>query len=612
MSDAYFPLVRKFERIAIDTETTGLGHRDVPVGLSWATPDGKSGYLRWGHQGGGNNVTLGKVRDWALGEFVNHKGTVAMHNALYDLRMLTNVGIPLIDLNVRVVDTGFQAAIINELSRSFSLGNLLTQYNTGMIKDDAELHAYIEEHFKKPKGSRKRWHPAFYWKVPGNIVAPYAISDAVGTLTLNEVFDDLIVNRGLIDIFELETALIPILYRMYQAGVRVDTDRALEHRNRIAREIEDNISEWDRITGGIPLSGPGSQKLLKEKWLELGLPTETTPTGQPSINKVAIQRAKHLHPLPALLEKMRVREKMVSTFMNGYIFGHAVDGRIHSTFHPLKTDDYGTVSGRFSSSDPNLQNPYSPGNDDPEDDPNDQYGHLFRSFFLPEEGRRWASLDYSQIEYRFFAHYAGGRVLQAYQEDPTVDFHQMTADLAGIDRKPAKNLNFAKLFGAGIGKQARMLTDTFKRDVPESEAAKFSAEYDRDVPEAANLLNLVKRRAEERGWIKTWGGRKRRFHRRQGRYVGTHAALNALVQGSAADLMKRAMIALAEIVDWDEVVLHLTVHDEVDLSVPYGVEGDRWLRQAKHIMEDFELSLPILVDVEVGENWGYLSRWEER
>lgn len=299
---------------------------------------------------------------------------------------------------------------------------------------------------------------------------------------------------------------------------------------------------------------------------------------------------------------------MKTTFLDGYILGHAVDGRIHSTFHPLKTNDYGTVSGRFSSSDPNLQNPYSPGNDDPDDAPDDQYGHLFRSLFIPEKDRQWASLDYSQIEYRFFAHYAGGRVLQAYKDDPTVDFHQMTADLANMDRKPAKNLNFAKLFGAGLGKVAMMLTETFKRSVSKSEAAKFSGDYDAAVPEAANLLALVKQRADQRGWIKTWGGRKRRFHRRQGRYVGTHAALNALVQGSAADLMKKAMVNLAEIIDWDSVHLHLTVHDEVDLSIPFGEEGDRWIAQAVEIMQDFDLNLPILVDAEVGPNWGFLEK----
>lgn len=608
MADAILPSIRKYPRIAIDTETTGLSHIDVPVGFSWATPDGQSGYLRWGHQEGGNNVSLERVRDWALQEFTNYKGIITMQEANYDIRMLDNVGIPLIDLNTRIEDTKFMAALINELSRSFSLGSLLKQYNLPMEKEDGPLNEIVESRWKKPPDSGPRWQAGFYWRLPGDVVESYAISDAVGTLALAELFIPLLEKRDLMQIFEVETALIPILARMYRHGVRVDVDRAQHHLDRISREIEELMPEWDKY--GIPLSGKGSKKLLYEKWEELGLPFETTKKGNRSVNAIAIAKAKELHPFPSLLEKIRKREKMKTTFMEGYIFGHVYDGRIHSTFHPLKTDDYGTISGRFSSSNPNLQNPYSPGNDDPDETEDNRYGHLFRSFFIPEEGRRWGSIDYSQIEYRFFAHYAGGRVLKAYQDDPTVDFHQMTADLAGIDRKPAKNLNFAKLFGAGLGKQANMLTATFGRRVSKEEAAKFSREYDEAVPEAANLLTLVKMRAEQRGYIKTWGGRKRRFYRRQGRYVGTHAALNGLVQGSAADLMKRAMIALDEIIDWDNVILHLTVHDEVDASVPYGEEGDRWFRQAREVMTDFDLSLPILVDIEHGENWGYLEPWE--
>jgi DNA polymerase-1 len=220
--------------------------------------------------------------------------------------------------------------------------------------------------------------------------------------------------------------------------------------------------------------------------------------------------------------------------------------------------------------------------------------------FVPAtEDHQWLKLDYSQIEYRFFAHYAGGNMRQAYLEDPDTDFHQFVMDTTGLERKPAKNLNFAKLFGAGAKKVAFMLGCTLE------EANEFIATYDQKIPEAKKLITLAMNRASVRGYIRTWGGRTLRFQRRGQGYDKTFTALNKLLQGSAADLTKKAMVAVDQHIDWDDTRMHLTVHDELDFSVPKGSAGIRKAKELQEVMETFELSVPIQAVPELGPDWGH-------
>ena len=212
----------------------------------------------------------------------------------------------------------------------------------------------------------------------------------------------------------------------------------------------------------------------------------------------------------------------------------------------------------------------------------------------------------SQIEFRYLAHYAGGQLARAYNEDPDIDFHQMCAELVGIPRRPAKNINFGIVYGMGKKLMAAKL------GVSLHEAALLLEEYHDRLPEVSRLYNRADRRANQRGYIVTWGGRKRRFEKRGRGYAHTHKALNALLQGSAADLMKKAMISVADGLDWETTPMHLTVHDELDFSVPREKRARaRFNRVLREKMEDFQLRVPVVVDIEFGEDWGSCKPAEE-
>ena len=226
--------------------------------------------------------------------------------------------------------------------------------------------------------------------------------------------------------------------------------------------------------------------------------------------------------------------------------------------------------------------------------------------FIPAtDDHQWLKVDYSQIEYRFFAHFAGGNMRKAYNDNPLQDFHQFVMDLTELKRKAAKNVNFAKLYGAGVRKMA------FTIGCSMEEAQDIIKVYDQKIPEAKKLIQLAMNRASVRGYIRTWGGRTLRFQRRGQGYDKTFTALNKLLQGSSADLTKKAMIAVDQHIDWDDSRMHLTVHDELDFSVLKGSAGVKKSKELKEVMESFELSVPIVAEAELGPDWGHTAPIKE-
>lgn len=609
-----FPDLSRWDRLAFDTETTGLTYLDRPVGISVAAPNGAKTYLRWGHEGGGNNCTVEEARRWAEAELNRPHLTLYAHNAAFDLRMLAyegqgNHGRPGVGVRLdrpRVEDTGTMAALLNELEPRFSLGALLEKHVPEFGgKSDEELNAWCAERF----GGRptRRGQAKNYWRAPGDIVAPYAEDDALGTIRLAEALFPRVVDHdpSIRHLYDLETSLIPFHLRLHLQGVRVSRNRAERLKGFLNDEYKKAYRRWLDVTDGRKLNprSPNDMLLLFE---ENGLPVAYTEKGNPSFSKDSL--AGMNHPVVDVAQELKRLEHYRGTFVDSYLLDNLVDGRIHGEFHPLKNDKYGTVSGRYSSGGAlNLQNI-------PSRDP--VLGPRIRGCFVPErEGMRWAKIDYSQIEYRMFAHYAGGNLLEAY-EDPDTDFHQMCADLAGIDRDPAKNTNFGLLFGMGQAKLGRQL------GLSAEEAEEFFEMYHGRVPEMRRMRDKASRRAATRGYVVTWGGRIRRFRKRGRRYHATHIALNALCQGSAADLIKLAMSRVQDIVDWDHLIPHLTVHDELDFSVDPGAEGMRLLREVQDAMEDpgfqdedpgapfYKPRVPVVADVELGPDWGHLEEVE--
>jgi len=292
-----------------------------------------------------------------------------------------------------------------------------------------------------------------------------------------------------------------------------------------------------------------------------------------------------------------------------------VNDRIHAEIHQMRSDGGGTVTGRFSYSNPNLQQVPSR---------NKELGPLIRSIFVPEKGCQWGSFDYSQQEPRVLVHYAaltgGGlrgadEVIESYKtEDP--DFHQAVADMAGIDRRTAKTINLGMMYGMGKGKLASSL------GLNKQEVDDLFSKYHNNVPFVKQLMEQATRRAEHVGYLRTLLGRKCRFDLWEPRAFGIHKALprweaeneygqylkrawtykalNRLIQGSSADMTKKAMVDLYE----EGILSHIQVHDELNCSI----ESEKQAKKIKEIMEQtVELKVPLKVDMKLGPSWGEIS-----
>ncbi len=604
------PDLARYDAAGIDTETTGTSYRDRAVGISLYLPDGKQHYLRWGHEAGGNNCTRREMQRWANTEL---RGMfLRWFNAPFDTRMLAYDDVWLYDdaSDARYLDdAGVAAPLLNELEGCFKLDVLATNYaNQPKLNDDV-LNQWCADQF----GGRPTTKAQIgnYWRAPGNMVEPYAMQDAKSTWFLHEHYHQRLIDEGLYDLYRLECELIPMLLKMHITGVRVDRTVAESLRQDILGRFKLKEHEWLTVH-----AQDGSERFIDSAqrflpiWERHGLPvTRLDPTpkmkeqGKPGNPSFSAKVLEHIdHPIAGLIRELRRLKHYSGTFIENYIINNADPfGMVHGEFHSVRNDRYGTVSGRFSSGgELNLQN--IPARDL-------EWAPLIRGLFIPLPGYRWGKIDYSQIEYRFFAHYCGGRLEQVYIDEPFTDFHQMMAELTGHPRKHAKNINFCALYGGGIGKIAEMMGCTL------DEARTVYDEYHHRAPEVKDLSNKAQNRAKKRGYVFSWGGRMHRFPRHSAsRYAQVHKALNRLCQGSAADLIKFAMRRVDQIIDWEHVICHLTVHDELDFSVAPTPEGMKMFAEVRDAMENINdlggprpVRVPIIADASLGPDWGHCS-----
>lgn len=594
------------KRLFGDTEGTGLGPDAVPVGFSYELPTGEGAYLRWGHQLGGNNCERGQFVAWYNAEIAAHDVAVVFHNATYDGRVLKAIGC---DAAKNLDDTCVVAALLNEYEPSYRLDALAKAHlgpQHGKTTD--ELHEHVHHAFPECK---KGQEPAFYWRAHGDVVEPYARQDARLVRLLWLALAPRLAEQELEAVYALERRLMPVLIRMYRAGVRVDVEKAQELRGQLLNEREASLAELTRLNGG-PIN-PESSPQIAAMFKRLGLPTETTAVtervskrtgekymagGNPSVTKDFLKTLDH--PVAKTLLTARRTEHYANVFIDSYITKNLTPHQfIHPSFHQARSERGGARTGRFSSAGGlNAQN--IPKRDS-------EWAPRIRGLFIPAyDGGQWLRSDYSQIEYRFFAHYAGGLIMQKYVADPDVDFHVMTQELilehTGVDlgRTAAKNTNFGILFGMGRKKLAR------STGLPMDKAEAALDAYHQTIPEARQLTQRAANKAEARGYIVTYGGRRVRFPKIDGRFAYGHKSLNYLTQGSAADLIKMAMVAVDEVIDWENALMHLTVHDELDFTVPGGEEGREWGRKIKAAMESVAtLRVPVRCVTELGTDWGH-------
>lgn len=590
----------------------------------------------------GNNFDEGQIFRW-LSDGLKTDVPKVGANLPYDLEALFFEGVevkgPIFDIQNAEGLIDEESAMVKDVKhRGFALEKLGHKY-CGRGKDESAMRRCVQLLGTKDiKGHLRMLAP---------YMGPGEYADEDGHLSL-DVFHRQQVEidrQGLGDIWKLECDIVPILMKMRYKGVRIDMQAA-------QRAHEEFSAEYKRIKrdlqnlAGFPVD-PWKPDDVAKLCDGIGVHYYLTATGKPSVTKGWLEKQKD--PALKLVQEGRTIDKMDRDFIVGVLLESSVNGRIHAQFHQLKRsnsededDDSGTRSGRFSSSNPNLQQ--IPKRDK-------KFAPLIRACFLPEEGAIHACADYSSQEPRITVHYAAVMadkgllshpavqaayaMLARYIAVPETDYHQATADMCSVDRDRAKPINLMLTYAAGKKKLAWALgflteQEFLDHDVKVPQAAEdLFAKYHAGMPFVQEMLNYADRMAKRRGTIKTILGRLRHFDLWVPKWdasrrmkpeplplamardawpgtalvrADTRKALNALIQGSAADMGKKALRDLAS----TGIIPAILVHDEFDVSV----DGSKMLKTVHDCMRDAVPlisktgRMPILVGMGVGNNWG--------
>jgi DNA polymerase I-like protein with 3'-5' exonuclease and polymerase domains len=590
--------------------------------------------------------------------FQNKKIDKVFHNAMYDVCWIRSVTGLMPQGNL--YDTMIAASVIDENRKSYSLDSLSAHFlKDKKYKYDLQEKSLAEHGISDPMSNMD--------KLPYDLVKDYAEQDVSLTLRLWKKFKDIINKpiqvagpednpikyKTLQNIFDLETKLFPCLVEMRFKGVRVDKKRSEDLGNKLKRKQENIVKGIKRKTGvdvSIWAADSIKQLLDHQKITDYKI---TQKTKRPMLSKQYLES--HPNKYLKLVARARQYDKLFNTFVHGILkFVH--NGRIHAEINQIKSERGGTVTGRFSMSNPNLQQIPA----------RTEQGNQIRSLFLPDEDCKWASFDYSQQEPRLVVHYAlksgftdAEVIANKYHEDDNTDFHDIVAKMANITRKQAKTINLGLFYGMGKGKLARSL------ELEPDEAKDLFNQYHSDVPFVRGLAQGLQKYAEEEKHIYTLEDRFCRFDKwepvnkewddvkgafvfkeiveKEGKNVietipvpimergeamehylanrsrnseesdphclnfesyyrpaFTYKALNRLIQGSAADMTKRAMVKLYEA----GIVPHIQIHDELCFSIKTEEEANK----IKEIMENaIQLKVPNKVDYESGPNWGNIK-----
>lgn len=630
-------------RVGIDTETRddhlrtlgpGVRRGGYIAGISFAIEDGPGFYLPIRHGAGGNmdpDQVLRYMREMSR----KFPGTLCGANLGYDLDFLAEEGVEFPEAewfrDVQIADP-----LINELHMSYSLENISNRRGIPG-KDETLLIEALAAYGYTGKQAK-----AGIWALHSKFVGPYGEQDARLPLTLLRRQEREIEEQDLWNVYNLESRVLPVLVKMRRRGVKVNQQKLINVANWAREQQQLAIDEANRlITRRLDFNDITKPAALAAVLNDLGVELPKTKTGKDSVTAAVLERLDH--PIGDHLRRAKKMSTLRTTFVDG-VTKHLTNGRAHCTFNQLRRekddgsgDSEGAAYGRLSSSNFNFQNQPA--------------GPLWRGIYEPDDGGLWASLDYSQQEPRQAVHFAceagpsliGEAAHQAaleaarrYHDDPTTDFHQMMADMAGIERKPAKNIFMGLSYGMGGAKLCRDLGlptvwrlswmegrrrrfsdfDTREEVIAKAEDGRkagykvryweaagpdgqaLTDTFDERVPFVRKMANHCQDLAEKQGFIMTLGERRCRFPLKDnGEWDWVHKAFNRLIQGSSADQTKMAVVEM----DKAGYPLQLQVHDEVDLTVP-----DRaYAEQGAKIMEEVcQLRVPMKVEVETGPSWG--------
>ena len=599
--------MREAKEIAIDLETKDTGINEG-LGSGWATNSGEiigfavategfQAYYPFGHFGGGNLIKEQVLQ--YMSDVCALPCRKIFHNAQYDVGWLNAYGI---EVKGEIVDTMIAGALIDENRYTYRLNSLAKDY-LGELKAETDLNEAAKAHGVDPKMEM--------WMLPAEHVGYYAEQDARLTYLLWQRFKHEIFKQNLNTIWQLEKNLLPTLIKMRKKGIRVNVEKAEQLQQQFAVKEKNILQQIKKLVGkDIDIWAARQIAFAFDK---LGIDYPKSPKSkEPSFTQNWL--VNNDTEISKLIVSAREINKFHNTFLNS-IMKYEYKGRIHAEINQLRSDNGGTVSGRLSMSSPNLQQ--LPAR-------NKEFGPLIRGLFLPEEGYKWGSFDYSQQEPRLVVHYAssigegyeGSQELVEAYANADADFHQTVADLVGIDRKQAKTIGLGLMYGMGKNKLANMLGLGF------DEASALIGKFNRRAPFVKMLSDRCMKKANEEGVIRTKLGRKCRFDMWEPRDFGIHTpetfenasakygannikraftykALNRLIQGSAADQTKQAIVAC---VDLGYLPL-LQIHDELCFNVQ---EDD--VKKIVRAMEDcVKLNVPSVVDVAIGDDFGSAS-----
>lgn len=621
-----FPDLSSAKAIAIDTETydpelmeagpgwgRGIGHI---VGVSIATDCGFKCYYPVRHTvNPEDNLDPQTVFNYLRVQLGRAHQVKVGANLTYDIGWLKQEGVKVVG---KKLDVQFAEALIDE-EAPISLEALGQKY-LALGKESSLMYSWLADAYGgKPNGTQRK----NIWRCPPTLVGAYAESDAALPLAIIKQQWHYLEKYNLLEVFSIECRLIDLLVDMRFKAVRVDLDKANKaHDDLIVIERNHQIILNEQCGFNVNV---GSAPSLAKAFDKFGIPYQKTAKGSPSFTADFLRSV--THPLAKEVSRVRQVQKARSTFIDNYILKKNVNGRLYGSFHPLKGDSGGTVSGRFASSDPNLQNL-------PARDP--ELGPLIRGCFVPDfEDKAWRAFDYSSIEYRFLAHYAVGQgadhVRSVFNNDPFADYHQIVCDMVndltgiGLKRKPAKTINFGLVYGMGLLKLVASL------GLSEAEGKNLIENYFAALPYVKQTLEHYGSLTGREGYIATVLGRRSHFNNyvpstRGGRdcqplpyeqavaaygnrieRVGLHKAVNRLLQGSAADLMKKAMVDCYDSGLFGNGLMPcMTIHDELDWSDPCEPWSEDQFREIRHVMETAipNLKVPIIVACDRGPSWG--------
>lgn len=586
--DQWLERLKSADLFAFDTETTSLRYIDAEiVGVSFAINPGEAAYVPLGHDymGAPEQLDRNQVLEQLKPLLEDPQLAKVGQNLKYDKNVLANHGITLEGI---AEDTMLESYVLNSVATRHDM-------------DSLAMHYLGEKTISFESIAGKGAKQLTFNQIELEKAAPYAAEDADITLRLHQTLRPQLKATGkLASVYEeIDLPLVPVLSRMEQRGTLISASTLRQHSQELAERMAELEKEAHDVAG--ETFNLGSTKQLQAIFYDkMGLPViKKTPKGAPSTAEPVLQELAHEHELPRLILEHRSLSKLKSTYTDTLPeLIHHRTGRVHTSYHQAVT-----ATGRLSSSEPNLQNiPIR-----------SEQGRRIRQAFIAPEGYKLVAADYSQIELRIMAHLSGDKgLLKAFEKGE--DIHKATAsevfgvsleEVSSDQRRSAKAINFGLIYGMSAFGLSRQL------DVERKVAQQYIDRYFERYPGVLKYMDNIRKQAHDDGFVETLFGRRLYLpeinaRNKQLQQAAERTAINAPMQGTAADIIKRAMV---DVENWllkdhaDEARMTMQVHDELILEVKESALDKIRSGLEKRMSAAAELDVPLLVEAGAGNNW---------